>query len=290
MRRITITVLENATIFEAEEQIHRYDLPLTGILAGWAVAAVVDQVKAIADGDWPEIEVAITGPDRAVDLLTRTLLNKGISAYDAEALDDKPMASEPVLQRPRKGRRKAAIALPSMFHVAVAAVILTVIGVSWWGIKEEPVEVDSVATMAPPSEPPATAMVVEYDRVRMKLPAGYQLGPREDGLLVASGADPNLRIVVAVDPVYGVDAGRVRTEIASMVAADPALVEQTNRNLRPSEPTVEYEEKPGDGSSVHWVAWVAKDHQFSVGCHSRSEESMAQRAACRMAVETLDFK
>lgn len=289
MKVIKVEVLDGATIFDAGEQVHRFDLPCSGILAGWAVAAVVDQIKVMADGQWPDIEVAVRGPDRAVEVLTRTLLNKGIAAYDAVEVAE-PVA--PVLKRPTKGRRKAALPSLSLFHVAVAAVIFTVLGFSWWGIEsptaQESVAVPEVETTAAPE--PATSVVVEHDRVRMQVPAGFTMAPREDGLLVATGRDPALRIVVAVDPVFGVDAAAIRTEIAAMVTDDPLLSDQPNRNLRPGEPTVEYLEEPGDGSEVHWVAWVAKDHQFSVGCHTKSGASLSHRAACRKAVETLDFK
>lgn len=294
MKEIKVEVLDNATIFDAGEQVHRFDLPCSGILAGWAVAAVVDQIKVMADGHWPDIEVAVRGPDRAVEVLTRTLLNKGVTAFDAVEVAE--TAAAPVLRRPTKGRRKAALPTPNLFHAAIAAVILTVLGVSWWGIDTpsatEPAAAPSSVSSAPPSPTaaPVTSVVVEHDRVRMELPAGYTLAPREDGLLVATGRDPALRIVVAVDPVYGVDAAAIRTEIAAMVASDPVLSDQPNRNLRAGEPTVEYLEDPGDGSTVHWVAWVAKDHQFSVGCHTKSAASLSHRAACRKAVETLDFK
>lgn len=292
MQRITVTVLENATIFEAEEQVHRYDLPCSGILAGWAVAAVVEQIKVIADGRWPDIEVAISGNDRAVEVLSRTLLNKGVAAYDAEALEEDDADEFLPLTRPTSGKTKIALPRPNMLHIAVGVVIMLVLGVSWWGID---VTSQPIAKGQPVQEPEQhsandAGIVVEFDRVRVKLPVGYRLGPREDGLLVATGQDPELRILIAIDPVYGVDAGVVRTEIAAMVAEDPSLTEQPSRNLRPAEPTVEYQEQPGDGSTVHWVAWVAKEHQFSVGCHSKAAVSASQRGACKMAVESLDFK
>lgn len=295
MKLIKVEVLDGATIFDAGEQVHRFDLPCSGILAGWAVAAVVDQIKVMADGQWPDIEVAVRGPDRAVEVLTRTLLNKGIAAYDAAEVEETTVPVAPMVRRPTRGRRKAARPAFSPFHLAIVAVIMVVLGFSWWGI-EKPVATTTQArpgqatpTTTPPPEP-ASDMVVEYDRVRMQLPPGFAMAPREDGLLVATGRDPSLRIVVAVDPVYGVDAAAIRTEIAAMVAADPVLSDQPNRNLRPSEPTVEYLEKPGDGSEVHWVAWVASDHQFSVGCHTKAGASLSHRAACRKAVETLEFK
>lgn len=289
MKRIKVEVLENATIFDAGEQIHRFDLPCSGILAGWAVAAVVDQIKVIADDQWPDIEVDVKGPDRAVEVLTRTLLNKGIAAFDAEEVAE---SAAPVLRRPTRGRRQAVLPSFTWFHTAVVAVILTVLGCSWWGI-EAPKKTQPFAPREATPTSTETAphtVVVEYDKVRMSVPAGFTLAPRQDGLLVATGRDPSLRIMVAVDPVFGVDAAAIRTEIAAMVATDPDLSDKPNRNLRPGTETVEYLEQPGDGSEVHWVAWVAKDHQFSVGCHTKAGASLSHRATCRQAVETLDLK
>ncbi|QMV86095.1 type VII secretion-associated protein [Corynebacterium hindlerae] len=287
MKLITVTVLENATIFEAEEQIHRYDLPCSGILAGWAVAAVVDQLKVMADGVWPDIEVAITGPDRAVEVLTRTLLNKSVAAYNADEVETDHQAPK-AIRRPTKGRRKAALPTVSLFHVAVALVIITVLVLSWWGIDSQPHTTaraeNPVATASPT---PSHGVVMEYERVRLTLPPGFRIGPREDGILVATGEDPNMRILIAVDNTYGVDAGAIRTEISSMVASDPTLEERVTRNLRPNDPTVEYLETPGDGSTVAWVVWVTAGQQFSVGCHSKGEPTIAQKAACTMAVESL---
>lgn len=293
MKLIKVEVLDGATIFDAGEQVHRFDLPCSGILAGWAVAAVVDQIKVMADGQWPDIEVAVRGPDRAVEVLTRTLLNKGIAAYDAVEVAETKVPVAPMVRRPTRGRRKAALPAFSPFHLVIAAVILGVLGFSWWGIDKPVATTQAQPEQAVPTTTPtpeaASDMVVEYDRVRMHLPSGFTMAPREDGLLVATGRDPALRIVVAVDPVYGVDAAAIRTEIAAMVAADPVLSDQPNRNLRPTETTVEYLEEPGDGSEVHWVAWVASDHQFSVGCHTKAGASLSHRATCRKAVETFEF-
>lgn len=42
---VKITVLDSATLFEGIDTIYRYDLPGTGVEEGWAVNAVIDQIR-----------------------------------------------------------------------------------------------------------------------------------------------------------------------------------------------------------------------------------------------------
>lgn len=104
---------------------------------------------------------------------------------------------------------------------------------------------------------------------------------------MAVGDDPGLRIHLAADPVHSVPAAAIYQEIAAMITADPALSEVA----APAEdqPLI-YREDPGDDSQVIWTTWVADEHQFSVGCHTRQEPTTPQRAACRMAVDSLSLQ
>ncbi|MDU0478730.1 type VII secretion-associated protein [Staphylococcus chromogenes] len=304
MEPIKITVLEAATVFDGPEHIYRYDLPGSGITAGWAISAVVDQIKTIAGDRWPNIDVEVSGDERAVEMLTRTLLNKGIGAYPSEALDN-PMADAPDIVRPTRGKDHSRTWEFSWFHVAIAAVICSVIAVSWWGLDSSaPTETHAVPppiSSAPPSSAMATvpaapsparddATVVEHGPIRMKVPRDFTLAPRQDGKLQATGRDPNFRILVAADPIYDVEPAAIRHEVELMVSRDNALSPLAGEKLRGDTPTVDYHENPGDGSNVRWVSWVEHGHQFSVGCHSRFEITVPHRAACRMAVESVQLK
>ena len=42
---VKITVLDSATLFEGIDTIYRYDLPGTGVEEGWAVNAVIEQIR-----------------------------------------------------------------------------------------------------------------------------------------------------------------------------------------------------------------------------------------------------
>ncbi|AKK02324.1 type VII secretion-associated protein [Corynebacterium epidermidicanis] len=313
MEKITITVLDTATVFDGPEHIYRYDLPGSGIVSGWALTAVSDQIKTIAGDHWPDIEVVISGEDPAVEMLTRTLLNKGLAAYPAEAI---AQAEAPVeITRPTKGRNRTRSWRPSLFHAAIAVVIISVIGVSWWGLEAESTPQQKATSMpqshdgldssqkslsAVPAKPAenhgaagaagAAGKIVEHDRIRVQLPSDFTMAPREDGKLVAVGRDPNLRILIAVDPIYGVSPEAVRREVELMVSRDPALSPLASENLRGQTQTIDYHEDPGDGSNVRWVSWVEQEHQFSVGCHSRFEITVPHRATCRMAVDSVGLK
>lgn len=309
---IQITVLDSATIFDGPQHIYRYDLPGSGIVAGWAVSAVVDQIKTIAGNQWPDIEVAIKGDDRAVEMLTRTLLNKGIGAYPMSVVEEARDREELEIVRPTRGKKHGAAGRITPFHGVVAAVILTVVALSWWGLGSAP-EATTAARVSTfpspvstsPESPPSVAgkspgsvtptpgpvgVLVEFDRIRMHLPPDFTLAPRADGKLVAMGPDPNLRILVAVDPIHGVEPAAVNKEVELMVARDTALSPMASEKLRGETKTVDYHENPGDGSNVHWVTWVEHGHQFSIGCHSRREITLPHRAVCRMAAESVQLK
>ena len=117
---LTITVLDTATIFEGPDTVYRYDLPGTGIIDGWALPAVLDQAKELCSLNWPDVEIIVDADDPTTEVLTRSLLNKGVAAYPTEALRETalPEPAEVTITRPtrRAGRHR----LPSSvdpFHV-----------------------------------------------------------------------------------------------------------------------------------------------------------------------------
>ena len=57
----------------------------------------------------------------------------------------------------------------------------------------------------------------------MKTPPNFTLTARPDGAYTAEGPDPDLRIVVAADPIYGVQPQAVEAEVLRMVEEDPTL-------------------------------------------------------------------
>ncbi|MDO5670785.1 MAG: type VII secretion-associated protein [Corynebacterium sp.] len=310
---LTITVLDTATIFEGPDTVYRYDLPGTGIIDGWALAAVLDQARELCSLNWPDVEVVIDADDPTTEVLTRSLLNKGVAAYPAEVLRETPLpeVEDVPVTRPTAdaGRHRLHTALRP-FPVLIAVVVVAILALSWWVVGGQPTPAESAApaataTPTTPSPPPTSSTavstaasisstpepraVLEHERLRFEAPTGFQLEDRE-GLLLATGADPELRIRLAADPIYSVPADAVETQIHSMITTDQTLhpldPERAGRGIE----VIRYREEPGDGSTVTWHTWVESEHQISVGCHSRGAPTLPQQAACRMVLDSVTIR
>lgn len=303
---VTVRVGENATIFEGPDTIYRYDLPGSGVLEGWALAAVVDQIKQLTSLYWPEIEVVVDADENATEILARTLLNKGVAAYPLAVLRERPLpeiGEDLEIERPTSGSTHRSLGLHPL-HLAIALVIVVVAGISWWAIDlttanpesgaTEPTTVAMVARDTPTSSSPTSStpqpgtqakepeVILEHAGLRVSVPPGFRPAPQEEMLMVV-GEDPNLRIHLAADPVHSVPEDAVNREIERMIADDPMLT----LNGGDGQGRLFYREEPGDGSEVNWTTWVDTGHQFSVGCHTRQKPTLPQKAACRMAAESL---
>ncbi len=190
---------------------------------------------------------------------------------------------------------------PYLLTGAVAVVAVFALGL-WTVIKPEPVPArPAAAASATPQASgvqgatlPSTsgsAPVPEHNPQRVEalgmeldLPPGFRW-VEEDGLVTATGADPDLRVLLTADPLYSVPAEALLEEVRRHVEEDPLLSQPTEEGGR-----LRYLEDPGDGSRVAWSTWVEAGHQLSLGCHSRGEPTVAHKAACRMAEESLRFK
>ena len=196
-------------------------------------------------------------------------------------------------------------------HLGVCAVALVLGGGALWGMLR--VDSDAAPKAVPASTPastPASLSVVspqpsvpesarmltptssavsadagapvEVAGMRLTLPRGF--GWTEDaGLVTLSGRDPHLRVLIAADPLYSVPGQAILDEVRAQVEAEKELSQLTETNGR-----VAYVEDPGDGSIVAWTTWIDGDHQLSVGCHSKETPTVAHKAACRIATESLE--
>lgn len=127
----------------------------------------------------------------------------------------------------------------------------------------------------------------EYKRIEaggmsVVLPLGFQ-ATEEDGLVTATGQDPDLRVLMAADPLYSVPVNALFAEVRAQIDADETLSNPREANGR-----LTYTENPGDDSEVTWTTWVEDGHQISLGCHTRKAPTVVQKAACRMAGESLE--
>lgn len=230
--------------------------------------------------------------------------------WEEDELDDEPPLSrgrarpaQPGSPRRRPGRPRGddAPRWKSPLVLAAAVVIPICLVVSWWGLSHAFSSADAAAPPAlpevgqpattetqgkgtsssPPEETPP--LPLRHGDIELTLPAGFRF-VEDNGALRAEGEDPDVRIHLAVDPVHGVPAAEVRKEILRMVEDTEALTLSTDDPAG----AITYVEDPGDHSRVEWTTWIAEGMQFSVGCHHRTGQfTMPQRAACRMAVDSL---
>lgn len=206
-----------------------------------------------------------------------------------------------------------------MFHVAIVVVIFAVIGASWWamGANTSNDEEDGEASTTAGSATAASAADsvptdesgggsddnadaagdaggdgelnpgekrLDIEGLSVVLPTGFQ-ATVEEGLVTATGEDPDLRILLAADSLFNVPAKALFGEIKAQVDKDPEL-----RDVSEDAGRLHYIEDPGDGSVVEWTIWEDTGHHMSVGCHTRHNANAVQKAACRMATESLSKK
>ncbi|GAB3072541.1 type VII secretion-associated protein [Corynebacterium aquatimens] len=127
---------------------------------------------------------------------------------------------------------------------------------------------------------------VEQEGLSVELPVGFTLAADED-MWRATGPDPNFRLQLAVDALYGVPANAMLDQVQREIDADAALTPlfRNDRSMR-------YQQKLDDGSEVYWYTWIDPknpDYQLSLGCHTRRAPTRAQLATCQMATETARF-
>ena len=235
-----------------------------------------------------------------------------IPHHDAEELEPEEIIDDDEIIRPvgdeesfleRIKQRKGIIAI-------VVVVVLVIILIAWFFLRgassaasdsAAPVTTTSIAESAPApenssqvSETAETSgaqastsaapahQTIEAGGLRVMLPAGFT-HTEEEGLVTATGQDPNLRIIMVMYPLYAVPANALFAEVRAQIDSDETLSNPHEANGR-----LTYLEHPGDDSEVTWTTWVEDDQQVSLGCHTRKAPSMAQRAACRMASESIE--
>lgn len=321
---LTITVLDTATIFEGPESIYRYDLPGTAVVEGWALSGVMEQTQKLLPAQWPEVSIAVVadssgGPmsHEAVKIIRRQLQVHNVALVDREPVAVGATYDEPPQREQREPREETDIVRPALeeetllsrlldnkgLMAIIAGVVVVVIMLVWLllrgsGQQQQEALAGTVSIAATPgvttpavttaAQTPTTSssapahQSIEAGGLRVLLPEGFS-HTEEDGLVTATGQDPNLRILMVMDPLYAVPANALFAEVRAQIDSDETLSDPHEANGRLS-----YIERPGDDSEVKWTTWVEDDQQISLGCHTREEPSMAQRAACRMASESIE--
>ena len=253
----------------------------------------------------------------AVKIIRRQLQVHNVTLVDRELVAVGPTYDEPPQREQREPREETDIVRPVLeeetllsrlldnkgFMAIIAGVVVVVIMLVWLllrgsGHQQQEALAGTVSIAATPgvttpavttaAQTPTTSssapahQSIEAGGLRVLLPEGFS-HTEEDGLVTATGQDPNLRILMVMDPLYAVPANALFAEVRAQIDRDETLSDPHEANGRLS-----YIERPGDDSEVKWTTWVEDDQQISLGCHTREEPSMAQRAACRMASESIE--
>lgn len=278
MNTMTITVLDTATIFEAEETIYRYDLPGTGITKGWAIDGVLEQAKNQLP-DWPDVEIIIDADTEIVDILSQALTGQAVTTIPTEADSTDLDLTEPDLAESEElepVERRFQFQWKNIALYVAMVVVAGIIGVISW--------------QAVGSSPPVESAVTEvhnYGVLDIELPTGFHLEPTGAQSVTLTGADTNLRILVAADPLNDAPSEAVFTELTHMITNDPALTQAEALNTGHGK-EIGYREHPVDGSEVWWTVWVDSGHMVSFGCHSKTgAPSLPQRATCRQIAQKI---
>ncbi|SQG64072.1 Uncharacterized protein conserved in bacteria [Corynebacterium renale] len=323
---ITLTVVDTATIFTGPDTVYRYDLPGTGIQEGWATRAVIDQLRTLSPTQWPEIEVIVDASPEVTDIVVATLVAQGVVAYPIDVAAEPPGAEESEPGRRLRSMARAREGTSShestwemngrtwFAPTLIAVAVVVVLAGAWWTIRATTGSASTphekvVAAATTPASPTPSASVKSpqssltnsvaspqtqaqehlIGQMRVETPPGFTVEERP-GTWLLTGPDDTLRIHVSADPIYTVTPETVLKEAVATIEFDP--------ELRPVDipvgplfegTRVRYSEIPGDGSVVDWVTWVEHGHLMAMGCHTRHEPTIPNKAACRLAAETLSF-
>ncbi|MCT1684127.1 type VII secretion-associated protein [Corynebacterium appendicis] len=134
-----------------------------------------------------------------------------------------------------------------------------------------------------PEQPKMEKVTLEQDGLSVELPVGFHLEPDGD-MWRATGPDPDFRLQLAVDPLYGVPPEDVMRQVQKDIEDDPEL-----HHTESDETGVRYEHALPDGSHALWSTWTDRDVQISIGCHTRTAPTTVQLATCTMANESARF-
>lgn len=134
-----------------------------------------------------------------------------------------------------------------------------------------------------PEQPAPENVTLEQNGLSVELPVGFHLEP-DGNMWRATGPDPDFRLQLAVDPLYGVAPDAVMRQVLADIEADPEL-----RLIDSSDENVRYAHDLPDGSRAQWSTWTDRDVQLSIGCHTRKEPTTVQSATCTMANDSARF-
>ena len=291
MTELRITATDASTVITGAANIHRFDAPTSREIAG--------TVRSVLGPDPHGAPVHIAADPQRLSELTHAL-----SDYDIELTTEplQPVAPTPddtpePFHRPPPPEQESRSGV-WIIAAVVAAVALACAAVIWGltsgkspGEEEPPPSQPPETQSAPVSSPvqeeeraEQTSISIERDGLTVQLPAGFTL-EADEGMWRATGDDPNFRLQIAVERLYQLPARTMAEQLLADIEADPEVELVDTDGI-----AVTYLERAGDGSQSLWKTWPNGTVQLFVGCHTRAEPTVVQRATCRMAMETAEYK
>lgn len=293
MTELRITATDASTVITGAANIHRFDAPTSREIAG--------TVRSVLGPDPHGAPVHIAADPQRLSELTHALADYDIDLTTeplqpvAPTPDDTP---EP-FHRPPPPEQESRSGV-WIIAAVVAAVALACAAVIW-GLTSGKAQSSGEAE-PPPSQPPETqstpvsspaqeeeeaeqsSIGIERDGLTVQLPAGFTL-EADDDMWRATGSDPNFRLQIAVEHLYQLPARTMADQLLADIETDPEVELVDTDGI-----SVTYLERAGDGSQSLWRTWPNGTVQLFVGCHTRTEPTVVQRATCRMAMESAEYK
>ena len=291
MTELRITSTDASTVITGAANIHRFDAPTSREIAG--------TVRSVLGPDPHGAPVHIAADPQRLSELTHALADYDIDLTTeplqpvAPTPDDTP---EP-FHRPPPPEQESRSGV-WIIAAVVAAVALACAAVIWGlnsgkspGEEEPPPSQPPETQSAPVSSPvqeeeraEQTSISIERDGLTVQLPAGFTL-EADDDMWRATGSDPNFRLQIAVEHLYQLPARTMAEQLLADIEADPEVELVDTDGI-----SVTYLERAGDGSQSLWKTWPNGTVQLFVGCHTRAEPTVVQRATCRMAMDSAEYK
>ncbi|AWB83408.1 type VII secretion-associated protein [Corynebacterium liangguodongii] len=308
---LKVTITPEATIFEGLANVRRYDRPTPAEIAHYVASVVGPEAAAVrvavvaSEADFAELSRALDGS--GIELAHERSSGRH-ALVDAHAATDPDPAPHPdpiddpiEVTRPTEADGARRMTVWSMLAVALAA-LLCVAAVYYTATSLRPAPVDAgdgagnavgdavgnavgdeAGTEASTRMPSPTPTVISREGLLVEVPAGFSAAPDGD-MWRLTGKDPDLRVQLAVDPLFELPPERLIAQVLEEIEADPSVELLDN-----SAGALTYRETGNDGSQSLWRTWVEAGHQISVGCHTRAAPSQVQQATCTMAMESATF-
>lgn len=321
---LTVTVDDDATVFSGLANVHRYDEPSASDIAAYVRSVLGDDpqwahVHLVADNATLQQIIQAFGDyevELSCDVLDSDEPEQSAGSPPAETVTaTHPATSEweeigriPVRRPAVEPRRSERFGASGYALVGVVGLVVVVCAAAIWFVTGRGGERDTengvpqslkestTAVAAPPADPsesespsPSSTLrapekvTLEQNGLSVELPVGFHLEPDGD-MWRATGPDPDFRLQLAVDPLYGVAPDAVMRQVKKDIEADLEL-----RHVESDDVSVRYEHLLPDGSHAQWSTWTDRDVQISIGCHTREAPTTVQSATCAMANESARF-